>query len=287
MTVIAHVSDLHFGSEEPGTAQALVDELNRESLDLVILSGDLTMAARENEFVRAMAFVRALKAPVLAVPGNHDITPYALAERFLAPYRRWRRHVGRELEPAWFGERTAVVGLNTARRMRLRLDWSHGSLSRRQIHGLAGRFAGAPDDAFRIVVAHHPFLAEVTEDLSGRPRAMVTRAHDALKAFAAERVDLVTAGHLHRTYAAQFGAPPTTGAVVAEEAADGHKVTVIQAGTALSSRTRGEPNSFNRIEIDGNRLAVHPVTWFGARWEREPDPLIEIGRHSHRPGASA
>ena len=107
---------------------------------------------------------------------------------------------------------------------------------------------------------------------------MVKRAHDALKAFAMERVDLVTAGHLHRTYAAQYGEPPVTGAVVAEDGARGRKVTVIQAGTALSARTRGEPNSFNRIEITRNRLAVHAVTWFGTRWERDPDPLVELDR---------
>lgn len=174
-----------------------------------------------------------------------------------------------------------MVGLNTARRMRLRLNWSHGSLSRGQIRGLARRFAPASTDAFRIVVAHHPFLAEQTEDLAGRPRVMVKRAHDALRAFAMERVDLVTAGHLHRTYAAQYGSPPVTGAVVAEDGTRGHKVTVIQAGTALSARTRGEPNSFNRIEIGRDRLAVHTVTWFGTRWERDPEPLVEIARHPH------
>lgn len=278
MTIIAHLSDLHFGSEAPATTAALVDELNREALDLVILSGDLTMAARESEFRRAAEFIAALDAPTLAVPGNHDITPYRLPERFLAPYRRWRRHIARQIEPAWYGERAAVVGLNTARRMRLRLDWSHGSLSRGQIASLARRFRHAGPEAFRIVVAHHPFLAEETEDLSNRPRVMVKRAQDALRTFAAERVDLVTAGHLHRTYAAQWGASPLKGAVVAEGGAAGRPVTVIQAGTALSARTRGEPNSFNRIEIGPDRLAVHPVTWFGDRWEREPEPLVELDR---------
>jgi len=278
MTLIAHLSDLHFGSEAPATTAALVDELNREALDLVILSGDLTMAAREREFRLAADFIAALDAPTLSVPGNHDITPFRLPERFLAPYRRWRRYVSREIEPAWFGDRAAVVGINTARRMRLRLNWSHGSVSRSQIRSLARRFRHAAPDAFRIVVAHHPFLAEETEELAGRPGVMVKRARDALKTFAAERVDLVTAGHLHRTYAAQWGNSPVTGAVVAQDGTAGRRVTVIQAGTALSARTRGEPNSFNRIEIGPGGLAVHAVTWFGTRWERDPEPLIEIER---------
>lgn len=276
MTLIAHLSDLHFGSEDAQTTEALVDELNREPLDLVILSGDLTMAARHDEFRRARAFMDALQAPVLTVPGNHDITPYQIVERFVAPYGRWRKHISKTIEPTWSGEDVTVVGINTARRMRLRLDWSHGSINQYQIAALMSRFPAPDVSGFRVVVAHHPFIAEEGVDLSGRPRVMVKRANHALKAFAAARVDLVTAGHLHRTYAAIFRAEEGESAVVAEKTQADHTVTVIQAGTALSSRTRNEQNSFNRIEIAGNRLAVHPVSWFGTRWERDPEPLTVI-----------
>ncbi|MCF3933553.1 metallophosphoesterase [Acuticoccus sp. M5D2P5] len=281
MTRLAHISDLHFGSEDPETTAALIDELNREEFDLVILSGDLTMAARHSEFERARAFIEALESPVIAVPGNHDITPYALGERFFAPYRRWHSYVNKELEPSWFGRHVAVIGLNTARRMALRLDWSHGSLSRSQIEELSGRFKRARDSAFRIVVAHHPFIAEDTEELSDRPRVMVRRAQQALAAFAGQKVDLVTAGHLHRTYSAAFDQEPHGGSVVASRTQPGQRVTVIQAGTALSSRTRGEPNSFNRIEIDGSALTVHPVTFGPNGWERDAIPLVSIERHTH------
>ncbi|MBJ3778233.1 metallophosphoesterase family protein [Acuticoccus mangrovi] len=278
MPAFAHISDLHFGSEDPSTTRALIAELNRERLDLVILSGDLTLAARSGEYADARRFIDALKAPTIAVPGNHDITPFNLGERFLMPYRRWHRYVSAEIEPSWFGPEAAVVGLNTARRMRLRLNWSHGSLSRRQIVTLPARFAPAEANAFRIVVAHHPFIAEDTEDLSDRPRVLVKRAKAALQAFAAEGVDLVTAGHLHRTYAAAFDTPPATSAVITQEVAQSHRVTVIQAGTALSARTRGEPNSFNRIEIDGDTMEVHTVAWRGKRWERTDEPLVTIRR---------
>jgi 3',5'-cyclic AMP phosphodiesterase CpdA len=286
VTLIAHVSDLHFGSEDPRVTAALVDALNSEPLDLVIVSGDLTMAARESEFGRARAFIDALAAPTLAVPGNHDITPFRLPERFLAPYRRWQRHVAMELEPAWFGEKAAVVGLNTARRARLRLNWSHGSLSRGQIARLGRRFRPAARDAFRIVVAHHPFLAEVSDAALQRPQVMVKRARAALGVFQREGVDLVLAGHLHRTYAARFGGTASASAVVARERAAGHSVTVIQAGTALSSRTRGERNSFNRLEIDGHRLCVRTVTWSGRRWELGARPLVVVERHAHTGGSA-
>ncbi|RAI04058.1 metallophosphoesterase [Acuticoccus sediminis] len=280
MTTIAQVSDLHFGSEDPATTETLIHELNVAELDLVILSGDLTLAARHDEFERAREFIDRLKAPTLAVPGNHDVTPWNIPERLLHPWRRWRHYIAEDLEPAWFGPDVAVVGLNTARRMRLKLDWSHGSLSRGQIRTLDERFVVAPDGAFRIIVAHHPFLEEEGADLATRPKAIVQRAKKALKVFVDERVDLVTAGHLHRTYAAAFETAPATSAVVAEAGEAAHRVTVIQAGTALSSRTRGEANAFNLIEIADGRMEVRAVTWSGVKWARNPDPLVVIERPS-------
>ena len=280
MTRIAQVSDLHFGSEDPATTESLLHFLNRLKLDLVILSGDLTLAAKHDEFARARAFIDRLHAPTLSVPGNHDLTPWNIPERMLRPYRRWHRYVGEELEPSWFGPDVAVVGLNTARRMRLKLDWSHGSLSRTQINRLGERFLGAKPGAFRIVVAHHPFLDEEGADLANRPKAIVHRADKALDAFVTQRVDLVTAGHLHRTYAAAFQTEAGQSAVVAEAGEPAHKVTVIQAGTALSSRTRDEANSFNLIEIEGGRLEVHPITWTGAAWRRADAALVAIARPS-------
>lgn len=284
MTRIAQVSDLHFGSEDPATTETLIHELNGYDLDLVILSGDLTLAARRIEFARATEFIGRLKAPTLSVPGNHDITPWNIPERLMLPYRRWRQFIGDDLEPSWFCRDVAVVGLNTARRMRLKLDWSHGSLSRSQIRGLGERFRKAHPRAFRIVVAHHPFLDEEGSDLSDRPRAIVHRADKALSAFVDHRVDLVTAGHLHRTYAAAFQTESAAPAVVAEAGEPAHRVTVIQAGTALSSRTRDEANAFNLIEIEDGRLAVHPVSWTGVKWARDGTPLVVVERPSAAAG---
>ena len=284
MTAIAQLSDIHFGSEGEGAAAALVDALNREPLDLVILSGDLTMAARKREFELAREFIRALKAPTLCVPGNHDITPYHLPERFGAPYKRWRTYVAEELEPVWQNEDVSIVGINTARRMRLQLDWSHGTVSRRQIATVSSRFDALEETAFRIVVAHHPFLAEATDDLGERPRVMVKRATEALEAFCDARVDLVLAGHLHRTYAAAYDEAEDddddvmAGKVLAAAETARHRVTTIQAGTALSARTRGEENSFNRIDIANGEMHVHAVVLGADGWRRAEFPLVTVKR---------
>jgi 3',5'-cyclic AMP phosphodiesterase CpdA len=90
MTVIAHISDLHFGAEIPAVVEALAEDVAAAKPDLVAVSGDLTQRARHREYAAAAAFLRALPAPVLAVPGNHDVTAYDLIERFTDPWRRWR-----------------------------------------------------------------------------------------------------------------------------------------------------------------------------------------------------
>jgi 3',5'-cyclic AMP phosphodiesterase CpdA len=105
-TRIAHITDLHFGAEDPRVAAALLEKLNGDPPDLVAISGDLTQGARMSEFHAARAFLSALRAPNLAVPGNHDISPYNLLERFTAPYARWHRMISPETSPIWRNQRT-------------------------------------------------------------------------------------------------------------------------------------------------------------------------------------
>jgi 3',5'-cyclic AMP phosphodiesterase CpdA len=110
MTRIAHVTDLHFGATDPAVVEALAGELNAGGYDLVAISGDLTMGARGWEFRAARAFIDGLSAPALAVPGNHDVSPYRLLERMVDPWRRWRAEIARETEPVWSDGRGWVAG---------------------------------------------------------------------------------------------------------------------------------------------------------------------------------
>src|SRR3954470_13759825 len=138
---IAHLSDLHFGAELPDVVAALAEELARDPPDLVAISGDLTMRGRTREFIAAKAFIDGLRSPVLAVPGNHDLVAYWLAERYLDPYARWRRHVAAETEPVFQDAKVGVVGLNTARRGGWYLDWSRGRISRDRLARCEARLA--------------------------------------------------------------------------------------------------------------------------------------------------
>ena len=101
------------------------------------------MRARSREFRAARAFLDRLRAPVLAVPGNHDITSYWLHERFLDPLGRWRRFIAEEPEPVWADGEIAVVGVNTASRAGAFLDWSQGRVGAGPAAARGGAAAGA------------------------------------------------------------------------------------------------------------------------------------------------
>ncbi len=253
MSVVLHLSDTHFGTEQPQVVEALVALAAQQRPDLVLLSGDITQRARPEQFRAAKAFVDRLGAPVLAIPGNHDIGLFDLWARLTNPYARFAAAFGADLEPIHASQDLLVIGVNTTRAWRHK----HGEVSTAQIDRVANRLRGASPQQLRMVVVHQPAAVSLARD-----QVNLLRGHRAATlAWAAAGADLVMGGHIHLPYTLALKGLS-------------RRLWVVQAGTAVSSRTRpGAPNSVNILrwgEASGGSQA--PLQIEG---ETERQALIE------------
>jgi 3',5'-cyclic AMP phosphodiesterase CpdA len=251
MTVIAHLSDLHFGTEDPRLAAVLTAELHAMQPTLVVVSGDLTQRARRAQFAAARDYLQGLPKPQLVVPGNHDVPLYDVGRRFLCPLGRYRSTINPDLNPFFKDSEVAALGINTARS----LTWKEGRISTAQAQRIREVFASAELPAFRIVVTHHPFIPPPGDEASGV--RLVGGAAGALAAVESSGVDLLLAGHLHQGY---------TGDTRAYYPAGNRSIIVAQAGTAISRRVRGQPNAYNRIDFSDDFLLIEHHVWDGERF---------------------
>jgi 3',5'-cyclic AMP phosphodiesterase CpdA len=244
MRTLVHLSDLHFGRVDPALLDPLRNLVREIAPDVVVISGDLTQRAKSEQFEEARAFLDTLPGPQIVVPGNHDISLYNVFRRFVQPLDRYKRYITEDLNPCHIDDEIAVVGVNTARS----LTFKDGRVNKEQVEQIRATLAGLDPKITRIVVTHHPFdLPKGSEEDD-----LVDRAHMAMEVFAECGVDLLMAGHLHTSHAGNTSARYK----ISEYAA-----LVVQAGTATSTRGRGEVNSFNVIRIEPARIEVDRYGW--------------------------
>ena len=254
MPKIIHLSDLHFGAHDPVIVTAVEKRLDHEDADLVVISGDFTQRAHTDQFKEAGEFVERVRKAgheVLAVPGNHDVPLYDVFRRFLSPLTRYKKFIDETLCPFIQIDGAAVLGINTARS----LTFKNGHVSHEQMDHIRKTFADTDLHQPRILVTHHPLFALPVGD-GPKLSHLMEDQQDALTAIADAGVDLLLAGHNHR-------------ASINDAAALVHgsgKALVIQAGTATSTRVRGEEQSFNRIEIDEHGVRVTVQRWNGSEF---------------------
>lgn len=240
MTLLLQVSDTHFGTEQAPVVAALERLVAAQRPDVLLLSGDITQRATAAQFAAARAFVDRLQVPkVLAVPGNHDIPLFNLAQRLLQPYARYQRAFGSDLEPEFDSPSVLVLAVNTTR------WWRHadGEVSTAQIDRVATRLAGATARQWKLVLLHQPVVVTREED-----RKNLLHGHaQAVQRWRAAGADIVLGGHIHLPFLLPLPAPAPDGR---RGQATGPVLWALQAGTAVSSRVRADAgNSVNLIRV--------------------------------------
>ena len=134
-----------------------------------------------------------------------------------------------------------MLGVNTARS----LTFKGGRINEEQIESLRRRFQALPASLTKIVVTHHPF------DIPDEPdnEELVGRAAKAMAAFADCGVDILLSGHFHAS---------RSGETSRRHPLAGYAALAVQAGTATSTRGRGESNSFNVLHVEHDAVALEP-----------------------------
>lgn len=245
MRTIAHISDVHFGRADAEVVRCLVETINDLAPELIVVSGDLTQRARTRQFAEARAFLDLLPAPKIVVPGNHDVPLYNIFSRFINPLEKFKRYITGDLQPFYSDDEIAVVGLNTARSLTIK----GGRINQRQIETARQKLCSVDDARIKMIVTHHPFdLPEGFDD-----NDIVGRAHEAMTGIAECGADVFLAGHLHVSHighsARRYRLP------------NGYSALIVQAGTAASTRVRGEVNSFNVLDVRHPELTVRRFEW--------------------------
>ena len=253
MRTVVHLSDLHFGKVDASLLDPLAETVSALAPDVVVVSGDLTQRARTAQFLEAQAFLTRLPRPQVVVPGNHDVPLHNIVHRLLRPLEKFQRHIEPNLSPSFVDAEIAVLGLNTARSLVLK----NGRINAEQLESVREAFARVSEEVIKIIVTHHPFDVPPQIDIG----EVVGRAKTAMAMFARCGVDVLLAGHLHTSRTVGTGD---------RYALSGYEALVVSAGTATSTRARGEANAFNVLRLQKQRVQVERFEWVAARHRFEP-----------------
>jgi 3',5'-cyclic AMP phosphodiesterase CpdA len=251
MSCIAHISDLHFGYNDPLLVDALRESLWKIKPDVLAVSGDLVEHATVNEFEQAREFLQSLPRPQIVVPGNHDLPFYNLWLRAIEGLRNFRRYISENPTPAYVDEHVAVIGFESAHHFPVK----GGKITEQQLDAIVQRFTELPEFLIRVLVTHHPFdlpAPATARSLIGHSRQAVRRL--------APVVDVLLAGHIHIS---------SSGSTSSRYRTKDHAMVFVQAGTAVSNRHKGETNSFNVLHTGRSTEGEKQVQIDRYAWDQE------------------
>lgn len=197
---IALVSDTHVADRATAfvaNLRAALDDIRREECDLIIHLGDITADGEHQpvEFAQAKALFAQAHAPVLFLPGNHDVgdnpLPGGEAEAGFNPDRL-------DAYRAVFGADRWSVAVNGWRLLGLNAQL-FGTGTAEEAAQYAWAAAEADAGAPLALFLHKPLALDSAASTPVHPRYVPPAARDLLlKMFAGADLRLVASGHAHQ-----------------------------------------------------------------------------------------
>lgn len=201
--LLAQISDLHFlpkGTlafgrvDTAGHLERALAHLNtlEPAADAVLITGDLTNDGDASVWAELMGLLGRLRAPVFAIPGNHDdreLMREAFAHRALFPAEGPLRFAA-DLGPL------RLIGLDS-----LIPGQPAGRLGPDQLAWLEAQLGAAPERPTLVALHHPPFRTGIDH-----MDAMMLEDGEALAGVIARhsQVACVLCGHVHRTIQCRF-----------------------------------------------------------------------------------
>ncbi len=250
---IVHLTDIHFGVDvnlaQIDSVAELIPDLEPQA---TVITGDLTQRARHGEFAAARGFVRDLErtAPVLVIPGNHDVqwwwrpfVPFGST----AKYRKYAHYFGPVLAPKLSLPGLLITSANTAHGVawrsltgRIRDVAVKGHLAKKDMDRAKEQLQQAENGQFKALAIHHNVTVG---EISGR--AGLARWKKAQRRVAMSGADLLLCGHDHQDSVSQLRGK-----------------VVVSCGGTFCSRSRGDqPTVLHRICWDDTSIEVELYRW--------------------------
>lgn len=197
---IVQITDSHLSpakSHFNSNWSPLVAWVEQQKPDIIIHTGDLTVdgADVETDLIFCRDRIAELPAPVLSLPGNHDIGHLPGSHQPVNPLRlaRWRTHFGPDYWAKDFGD-WRIIGLNS---LIIGADSTEEEEQFQWLEAELNNSDGKPVAVF----AHKPVFVDAPNEgdtgywgISPAPRQ---RLYDLFKA---HNVKLHASGHLHRAW---------------------------------------------------------------------------------------
>lgn len=230
---IIHISDLHFGVHNTALVAPFLKEINELKPQAIIISGDLTQRARDEQFLLLRDFLQQLPEPLLIVPGNHDIPLYEFFLRLNNPFKRYKHYVSPELEAQLITDEVNILGVNSATPYKVK----DGHLSKHTIERIKNHFSAA-HNTLNILFFHHNL-----NYFSGMHHPL-NNAVEFIDYLKDSPIHLVCTGHLHYS-----------NVKLVNKNGDGH-CAILHAGSLFCPRNQDKKNSYFVIDTQGQRCTV-------------------------------